>query len=74
MHTYIINVVLSYKHILYTEVVHTNYLTGSSNTYTGKTPVPNFSALFAHPSVDGKPYYSSGLSSNESIDLTSIGL
>ena len=56
------------------EVTHTNCLAGSSNTYAGKTPVPDSSALFAHLSVDGKLYYSGGLSSNESIDLTSIGL
>ena len=56
------------------EAAHTNCLAGSSDIYTGKTPVPDSSALFAHLSTDGKPYYSSSLSSNKSIDLTSINL
>ena len=56
------------------EIAHTNYLTGSLNIYTGKTLVPNFSTPFSHLSVDKKPYYNSGLSLNESIDLTNIGL
>ena len=56
------------------EVAYTNCLAGSLNIYVGKTSVPNFSALFSHPSTDGKPYYNSSLSLNESIDLTSINL
>jgi hypothetical protein len=59
---------------LYTEIAHTNYFTGSLNIYAGKTPVFNFSALSSHPSADGKPYYSSSLSLNKSIDPTSISL
>ena len=56
------------------EVAHTNCLAGSSNIYTGKTPVPNSSTLSNHPSADRKPYYNSGLFLNKSIDPTSIGL
>ena len=37
-------------------------------------PVPNFSALSSHPSIDGKPYYNSSLFLNKNIDPTSIGL
>ena len=74
MYINVTNVVWNYRRTLYIEVAHTNYLAGSSNTYTGKTPVPDSGALFAHPSMDGKLYYNGGLSLNESIDLTSIGL
>ena len=74
MYTNIIYIALSYGHTLYIEIVYTNYFTGSLNIYAGKTPVPNFSILFSHPSVDGKLYYNSSLSLNKSIDLTSIGL
>ena len=56
------------------EVAYTNCLTSSLNIYIGKTSVFNSSTPSSHPSVDKKPYYSSGLSLNESIDLTSIGL
>jgi hypothetical protein len=59
---------------LYTVIAHTNYFAGSLNIYIGKTPVPNFSALSSYLFVDGKLYYSSGLSLNKSINLTSIGL
>ena len=68
------HVALNYRYTLYTEVAHTNCLTGSSNIYVGKTPVPNSSTLFSHPSTDGKPYYNSSLFLNKSIDPTSIGL
>ena len=74
MYTDITYIALSYRHILYTEVAHTNYLAGSLNIYPGKILVFNFSALSSHPSVDGKLYYNSGLFLNESIDPTSIGL
>ena len=74
MYTNIMHVALNYRHTLYIEVAYTNCLTGSLNTYTGKTLVFNFSALFSHPSTNKKPYYSSSLFLNESIDLTSIGL
>jgi len=69
-----INVTLSYKHTLYTEVAHTNYLASSLNTFINKTPVLSSSVLFTHPSINKKPYYNSGLSLNESINLTNIGL
>jgi len=74
VHTYIISVTLSYKHILYTKVAHTNCLAGSLNIYAGKTPVPDFGAPFAHLSTNGKLYYNNSLFSNESINPTSIGL
>ena len=56
------------------EVARTNCLANSSDTYTNKTPVPDFSALSAHLFIGKKLYYNSGLSLNESINLTSIGL
>ena len=68
------HVALNYKHTLYMEVTHTNYLTGSLNIYTGKTPVFNSSTPSSHPSADKKLYYNSGLFLNKSINLTSIGL
>ena len=74
MYTNIIYIALSYKRTLYTEVVYTNCLTSSLNIYAGKTLVFNFSTPSSHPSADGKPYYSSGLFLNKSIDLTSISL
>ncbi len=69
-----ISVALSYKYIPRTEVACTNCLAGSLDIYTGRTPVPDFGALFAYLFTDGRPYYSSGLSLNRSIDLTSISL
>jgi len=72
--TDIIIITLSYKHTLYTEVTHTNYLAGSLNTFINKTPVLSSGALFTHPSINKKLYYNSGLSLNKSINLTSIGL
>ena len=74
MYTNIIHIALNYKHTLYIKVAHTNCLTGSLNTYIGKTLVFNFNTLSSHPSTNGKPYYSNSLFLNESIDLTSIGL
>ena len=65
---------MSYRHTLYIEVAHTNYLTSSLNTYISKTLVPNSSTPFSHLSTDKKPYYNSGLFLNKSIDPTSIGL
>jgi len=72
--TNIINVALSYKRTLYTEVAHTNYLASSLNTFVDKTLVPSSSVLFTYLSINGKLYYSGGLSLNKSIDLTSTGL
>ena len=74
MYTDIIYITLSYKCTLYTEVTHTNYLTGSLNIYIGKTLVPNSSIPSGYSFADKKPYYNSSLFLNESIDLTSIGL
>ena len=74
MYTDIIYIALNYRYILCIEVTHTNCLTGSLNIYIGKTPVSDSSTPSSHPSVDGKLYYNSGLSLNESINLTSIGL
>ena len=74
MYTNITHIALNYKHILYTEVAYTNCLAGSLNIYIGKTLVFDSSTLFSHPSADKKPYYSSSLFLNKSIDPTSIGL
>ena len=74
MRTDIINIALSYKYILYIEVAHTNYLISSLNIFINKTPVPSSGTLFTYPFINKKPYYNNGLSLNESIDLTSIGL
>jgi len=69
-----INITLNYKHILYTEVAYTNYLTSNLNTFIDKTLVPSSSVLFTHLSINKKLYYNSGLFLNKSINLTSIGL
>jgi hypothetical protein len=74
VHTNITNTTLSYKRIPRIEVAYTNYLTSSLDTFVDKTPVPSFSALFTHLSIDRKLYYNSSLSLNKSINLTSIGL
>jgi hypothetical protein len=68
------HIALSYKRTPHTEVAYTNCLIGSLNISVGKTLVPSSGVPFVYPSVGGKPYYSSGLSLNRSIDLTSIGL
>jgi len=69
-----INVILSYKYILYTGVAHTNCFASSLNIFTDKTPVPSSSILFTYPSINKKLYYNSSLSLNKNIDLISIGL
>ena len=74
MYTDIIYIALSYRCTLYMEVAYTNCLAGSLNIYTGKTLVLNSSALSSYLSADGKLYYNSSLSLNESIDLTNINL
>ena len=74
MYTNTTHITLSYRRTLYIKVAHTNYFAGSSNIYTGKTPVSDSSTLSRHPSADGKLYYSGSLFLNESINLTSIGL
>jgi len=70
----IINIILSYKYTLYTEVVYINYFTNSLNIYTSKTQVPGFGVLFTYPSTDKKLYYNNSLFLNKSINLTSISL
>jgi hypothetical protein len=74
VHTNIINATLSYKRTPYIEVAYTNYLTSSLNTFADKTLVPSSSVLFTRPFIDRKLYYSSSLSLNKSIDLTSTSL
>ena len=69
-----ISVVWNCRRTLCMEVAYINCLAGSSGIYIGKTPVPDFGALSAHPFVNKKPYYNGGLFLNKSIDLTSTGL
>ena len=68
------HIALSYRRTLYIKAAHTNCLTSSLNTYTGKTLVFNFSTLSSHLSIDRKLYYNSSLFLNKSIDPTSINL
>ena len=74
MRTNIIYITLSYKRTPRTEVAHTNYLISSLNISIGKTLVPSSSVPSTYLSIGRKLYYSSGLSLNRSIDLTSISL
>ena len=74
MHTYIINISLSYRRIPRTEIARTSYLTSSLDIFIGRIPVSSSNVLFTYPSIDKKPYYNGGLSLNKSIDLTSISL
>jgi len=74
VYTYIMRVALNCKRTLRTEVAYTNCLASSLNIFIDKTPVPSSGVPFTYLSMDGKLYYSGGLSLNESIDPTSIGL
>ena len=74
MYTDVIYIALNYRRTLYIEVVYTNCLASSLNTYISKTLVFNFNTLFGYLSADKKLYYNSNLFLNESIDPTSIGL
>ena len=74
MRTNIIYIALSCKCTPHTEVAYTNYLISSLNISIGKTLVPSSSVPFAYLSIGRKPYYSSSLSLNRSIDPTSISL
>ena len=74
MHTYIINIALSYKRTPRIGVAYTSCLASSLNIFIGKTLVPSSNVPFTYPSIDKKPYYSSSLSLNRSIDPTSISL
>ena len=67
-------VALSYKRTPRTEVAYPSYLASSLNTFIGKTLVPSSNVPFTYSSIDRKPYYNGGLSSNRSIDPTSISL
>jgi len=74
MQTDAIHIALSYKHILYTEIAYINCFANNLNTFIDKTLVPSFGVPFAYLFIDRKLYYSSGLSLNKSINLTSISL
>jgi len=67
-------VALNCKRTLCMEVACTSCLASSLNIFIGKTLVPSSGVPFARLFVDGKLYYSGGLSLNKSIDLTSTGL
>jgi hypothetical protein len=69
-----IYITLSYKRTPRIGEAYTNCLASSLNIFIGRTLVPSSSVLFAYLSTGRKPYYSSGLSLNRSIDPTSIGL
>jgi hypothetical protein len=69
-----IYITLSYKHTPRIGKAHTNYLASSLNIFIGKTLVLSSSVLFTYISIGRKLYYSSSLSLNRSIDLTSISL
>ena len=56
------------------EVAYTNCLASSLNIFADKTLVPSSSVLFTHLSINRKPYYSSSLFLNKSINLTSTSL
>jgi hypothetical protein len=72
--TNIIYIALSYKRTLRIGEAYTNYLVSSLNTFIGRTLVPSSGVLFTYLSIGRKPYYSSSLFLNRSIDLTSISL
>ena len=74
MRTNAIYIALSYKRTLYTEVAYTNCLVSSLNISVGKILVPSSSVPFTYLSIGRKLYYSSSLSLNRSINLTSISL
>jgi hypothetical protein len=74
VYTYTTHIALSYRRTLYIVIAHINCFTSSLNIYISKTLVPNSSAPFSHLFINGKPYYSSNLSLNKSIDLTNISL
>ena len=74
MHTYTIHIALNCKRTPCTEVAYTSYLISSLNIFIDKTLVSSSGVPFTYLSIDRKPYYSSGLSLNKSIDLTSTGL
>jgi len=72
--TYISNIILNYKRILYIEVAYINCFINSLNTYADKTLVLSSNVLFTYLFISKKLYYNGGLFLNKSIDLTNIGL
>ena len=74
MHTYIINVSLSYRRIPRREVAYTSCLASSLGIFIGRIPVSSSNVPFTYLSTDKKPYYNGSLSLNKSIDPTSISL
>jgi len=74
VYTYITNIALNYKRILYMEIAYTNYFASSLNIYVNKTPISSFGILFIYLFINKKLYYNSSLSLNKNIDLTSISL
>ena len=74
MCTNTIYITLSCKRTPRIGVAYTKYLTNSLNIFIGKTLVPSSSVIFTYPFIGRKLYYSSSLSLNRSIDLTSISL
>ena len=74
MHTYIINISLSYRRIPRTEVAYTSCLASSLGIFIDRFLVSSSNVPFTYPSIDKKPYYNGGLSLNKSIDPTSISL
>jgi len=69
-----INIILSYKYILYIEVAYINCFISSLNIYIGKTLVSSFSVLFTYLFINKKLYYNNCLFLNKSTNLTSISL
>jgi len=67
-------ITLNYKRTPRIEVAYTSYLASSLNISVGKTLVPSSSVPFAYLSIGRKLYYTSSLSLNRSIGLTSISL
>ena len=74
MRTNAIYIALSYKRTPRMEVAYTNCLISSLNISIGTILVPSSGVPFTYLSIGRKPYYSSSLSLNRSIDLTSISL
>ena len=69
MQTNVINIILNYKYILYTEVAYTNYLASNLNIFIDKTSVPSFNILFIYLFIKKRLYYNSSLFLNKNINL-----
>jgi len=72
--TNVINIILNYKYILYTEVAYTNYLASNLNIFIDKTSVPSFNILFIYLFIKKRLYYNSSLFLNKNINLINISL